>query len=941
MQRRWGRPKAVGVAVAAVLAVTVAPAEAPGLAEALPAARAATTSDPTCTDATPPSIASGGFTLPAWSDGAGWTRPELYETILAGDVDGDGWGELMGRSGSTFDVYTWSKGYNPTGRSYTPTPGNWTPVVPLDLPPDFSNADYFDPSRYSAFRLANIDGQPGDELVAKGGSGITVYRWSTATKTWDDTSVIAGPPWGDADWGPSNPERYLTITTGDVNGDTRAEIIGNGPSGVETWGYTPGATAMTRLDTSPGNLVPGNFDPAGWMASTYETLQLADTFPDRPGAELVARDPDLGLRSFTFGELSGQWGWWELSGAYDTDWTDANGWGRADTYATIGTADLDGNGSKDVFGRGPFGLEAWTYVPNTPPTPDGSWQRMTPKPTADAVAPLSDSVNWNAGPWYWGTVQAAHVISGTPEQVLARQSQGAVALGLVPAPGGGWAWSYLGDPVPTFSDNNAFDNSANRADSTIAPDMRSATVMAVTTQPGVPQMVIGRTVTGVRTVGIDGSDPSAGFAPYTDLTGTPAGLPALTGPPDLATLTPEGRAFWYLDAKAAQSFGDITTEFWAPFDSPDGVVEPARPTVIDQYRNTLIDTSALAAALAGYAPTDEKLDEYNPGVALNVSRSTYNQVRQDVVDWTTSADKLRLLLGIATDELGIRQINEQGFVANAGQVDNIKTSFESNPPKFLAWLSNLIWGVVGGLGAFTGFLEEGEKLTKAAITKIQVWGNFAASVTGAGAAIGINSPAAKDQNANMKLDAFADTLETDLVNTFCGSSLFVDLSYDQIVQDYGLLTAGRQFADEVGSTADIFDTIVSHMNTSQDLWIWQQFAGRDPGSGVKNWWVGVCDKGNSCSNWKTSDPDVWVSPENPEVSMRLVESGSNGGGPSCGNAVLKKIPAFADLSPANSDWTAPRQLDGAWAGYANGSHGSSLWGNIGVNGWILGTGKCD
>ena len=908
---RRARATAVVAALAAALLV-------PAADDAVdPAPAAAQTTDATCVGANAPSLTEGGFTLPPWSDGGGWSRPELYETILSGDVDGDGWGELMGVNGGSMEVWTWAKGYNPYGHAYAPTPGQWTATVPFELPAQFPSATYFDPSRYTAFRLANIDKVPGDELVARDGTGIQVYLWSEANQAWDPDSVIAGPPWSDAaGWGPSHPDAYLTIRTGDVDGDGYDDLIGRTANGVETWSYASG-TFQSIATNAPMTTGEGWAEP-----SYYATIDLADV--DHDGLdELIARGA-VGM--YVWDLVGTEWvqkttpttPFPNTDAATGTDWT------QVDKYESITVGDVDGDGFQDLVGRSAQGLEAWSLA-------SGDWQLLARQPAGDPDA-LSDVWGWsdlsNAT-----TVAAADVVGGDGvDEVIARGDAGVSAWAVQ-----GGAWVGAGGTITAFSNDGGF---AEYEGGDAPTDLRYSTIAPVTVQTGQPQMVIGRGIGGIETYPINGSDPSAPFPAYTDLSGTPAGLPQLTGPPDLSQLTPEGRAFWYLDAKAAQKFGSIETEFWAPtIESPAGPVTPARPTIVDQYRNVLQDAGDMSTFLDTVNPTDDQLAEYDPGVALNVARSTFNSVQTDVGDWTESVDKVRSLLGVGENNLGVKQLIDQGFVENAtSQVDNIKQSFTTNTPKWVAWLSDLVWGLVGGIGSFSVFLEEGKKLSKTAIKGISFALGFGGSVAGAGAAYGISTVG---QNPNTKVDAFADSLDTTLIDNFCASEAFVDLTHDQTVQDWGLLTSTRELVDQSGYTSDMFDDAVTHMVNSQDLWIWQQFASRPSGSNVTNWWVGVCDKGNSCSNWQQSSNGVWVSPENPNVSYRLVKSKSSGSEPDCGTSVAHNEPAFNALGAPSSDWSAPRQLDGTAAGYPYGNHGDNIGQNIGVNGWNLGTGKCD
>ena len=322
-RRRRGPIELVGLLLAAVLVITVLPEPVDAAAPPLPVAQSSTSSAGSCqangTSYTQMLADRRGFySLPPWADGAGWANPGSYRTITSGDVDGDGNGELLGRSSSTIEVYTWAPALPAPAigtSAYSPVPAQWTKVIPTGgSPVDFGDlTGWWDPSRYRTIQLGRLTGRSGTagpamDLVYRTATGLEVRTWSSSSSSWNDPITQnlngGGQVWSDANaMGRSYPQRYLTITTGDVTGDQTDEIIGVGPSGtVEVWGYD--GSGLRRLDNGTGPLGPGGWDPATWGASTYRTMRGAD-IDGVTGDEHVARDRNRGLRDFSI--TGGDW----------------------------------------------------------------------------------------------------------------------------------------------------------------------------------------------------------------------------------------------------------------------------------------------------------------------------------------------------------------------------------------------------------------------------------------------------------------------------------------------------------------------------------------------------------------------------------------------------------------------------------------------------------
>jgi hypothetical protein len=935
----------VAVFAAGLLLATFVPIAA-GPTPILPA-EAQTVS--TCDDATvtPVTFDPGtGLLLPPWADHAGWGNPSSYRTITTGDVDGDGIGELIGRNATTVETYTWSPGIPPPvpagpgdsyipGQEYNPTPGQWTQLIPGPGVPaaDFAEINgWWDPSRYMTFNLANVDGQPGDELIARDSTGLEVRTWNKGTVNWNDP-LPGGPPWTDAaGWTMDNPQYYRSIITGDLDGNGVDEIVANGPDGVEVWGAQSGS--MVRLDAGPGDVDVAW--SAGWNNTNYEILKLADINDDNAD-EFIVRDSLLGVRMFEFRDDGSGATWHEMAGSAsgllaDVDLFGAGG-GPEAYYYTFNAADLDGNGTKDIFIRLGQGLFAFTY--------NGSaWVALA----AGGVAP-SDINGWGPAQ-YSSTIQPAQVLPGVAEEVLGRAGGGLSTFYIVPStldqsifpP---FEWAQAPQNIAGFEDG---PSSTSEAGPGFGPqpntmthidnnsDVRYSTIQPATTVAGQPQLVIGKNHLGIVTYNLDGSSPTAPYAPYTNLQGLPTQFPTDGSAIDLSVLSPAGRAYWYLNASMGNAI-------WK--DVPDW-------TLLDQFKNPNLGLPAVAdltpdsTGRVKYEPNDPTLQPDNPGwtassSALNVSRETYGNVSQDLANWTAGVDDVRELIYGPT---GLETLILDTFVANAGRVSDVKTAFESGNPKMRSITADLLWGVIGAIGALIAGPFEG--MAAASINAI-----FGLVGAGAGAAFGARNP-------DGDTETFADDLQSKLVNTFCGANQFLDLSYTQITEDYGLLVSTSAMAELIMARAPAFATQTAQANQGQLTWIWQQFANRPPGDNVQNFWVGVCNEGDSCGHWSQTSTGVWVAPESSTHSFRIVGQSHNGSEANCSWAAQHEIvdsndkgdsakQAWIDAfgtgttAPAGPNWASPRTT----SGHAFGNFDDTIPNNIGILGWNLGTAKCN
>ena len=187
-------------------------------------------------------------------------------------------------------------------------------------------------------------------------------------------------------------------------------------------GVAPGvAGAQGCPDTSPsydgpcGPLftTPQWSDHSGWSSpSDYETIQLA-----RLGGEsredLIGRD-SVGLWVERFDTATGQW---RLLGSADggvaLPMPASEGWGRPSQYATIQTADLDGDGQYELLARAADGVHVYRWHPATAMFTDIS---HAPRLLSDAAGGTHASV--------YETIQTADLLGDGHAELVARTPHG-------------------------------------------------------------------------------------------------------------------------------------------------------------------------------------------------------------------------------------------------------------------------------------------------------------------------------------------------------------------------------------------------------------------------------------------------------------------------------------------------------------------------------------
>ena len=156
------------------------------------------------------------FNVPSWTDAGGWNEPSQYSTIQLADLNGDGKDELIGRSDAGVEIYR-----------FDTTVGHWRPQIGANGLPqllsDFASLSHSIesnptnpnlPQHYSTIQAADIDGQPGAEILGRFWDGMRVYKYTPPGDGGIDggswSRIGTAGPFSDAD-GYADPSLYSTI----------------------------------------------------------------------------------------------------------------------------------------------------------------------------------------------------------------------------------------------------------------------------------------------------------------------------------------------------------------------------------------------------------------------------------------------------------------------------------------------------------------------------------------------------------------------------------------------------------------------------------------------------------------------------------------------------------------------------------------------------------
>lgn len=290
-----------------------------------------------------------------------WDMAKYRDTIQADDVDGDGDAELLGRG----ELGMLTAALEPD--TSTPVDGDYVWQSQGNGASPFPNSQGWDqPQYYDTIQTADLDGDGDAELLGRAQGGLDVYEWDGGWVLLPGaTNPIFSSGGADKSW--DQPAFYSTISSGNFSPQlgATAQMWAYGPQGLEAYRYYEDDRFWGALNAA------GNPLPAGaWSADQYgSTLQAADVDGDGID-ELIGRASD-GIRTWRYDDAAG----WSPIGSPLTSLSDSEGWDEAKYYATIQTADVHGDGSREILGRGATGIRTFGST-------DGEWgSTSTPFPS--------------------------------------------------------------------------------------------------------------------------------------------------------------------------------------------------------------------------------------------------------------------------------------------------------------------------------------------------------------------------------------------------------------------------------------------------------------------------------------------------------------------------------------------------------------------------------
>lgn len=241
--------------------------------------------------------------------------------------------------------------------------------------------------------------------------------------------VIQGPALSDSSgWG--GPDNYPTLRFGDINADGRADLCARANAGMRCWLFDGEGfgEAITGPDWS---------DARGFNAiSAYTTIRMADVNGDGR-SDLCARTPE-GVEC----ALSTGSGFEPVFAGPPL--RDANGWGKAEHFATMRMGDVNGDQKADICARAAAGWRCYLSQ-------------------GDSFGPAVTGPEWsNAKGWneveYWSTIRMADIDADGAADLCGRSSTGMVCH--LADGSGGFGPAIEG---PNLSDASGWSDASNFA----------------------------------------------------------------------------------------------------------------------------------------------------------------------------------------------------------------------------------------------------------------------------------------------------------------------------------------------------------------------------------------------------------------------------------------------------------------------------------------------
>lgn len=404
------------------------------------------------------------YLLPGWGN-VPWAQPQYFTTIQTGDVDGDGQAELIGRDARGLHIYKFNSASGIWQPVFVEDGSAELVLMNFSDRNGWAGEEY-----YSTIKLVKLDASPA-KLVGRARSGLVVFEFlkgpTTAlgfpTGRWHQ--ITTGGPFIDKEHWNVAPY-YQTLRYGMIDGSSNASVIAWGAQGISTFtwngsGWTPQAQTSAFGDAASADsrelisLQLANVDATGraklltvdssgltafqfvagtgWQRYVNDDAGLFGNFPCGADRESCAytlqtmvldstRVPAVIARRVgcTAGGVLGvkldagtrQWasiyGTPSANGPFDDC---APGFSKEDSYRTIRSADLDGDGVDELLGRGPGGILAYRWNSTTK-----TWTQIVNNTPA-----LSDTL-WASDPSYWQSIRTAKI--GAKTALLARGPTG-------------------------------------------------------------------------------------------------------------------------------------------------------------------------------------------------------------------------------------------------------------------------------------------------------------------------------------------------------------------------------------------------------------------------------------------------------------------------------------------------------------------------------------
>jgi hypothetical protein len=334
------------------------------------------------------------FAVPNWTDAGGWDDPAKYATIQLADVNGDGSDELIGRADDGVEIFWFDTTFG-QWRPQVDSNGNRQALTDFATPPPWEASDPHSPAQpqyYSTVQAADIDGQPGAEILARFWDGMRAYKYTPPQGKQIDggswAKIGTGGPFSDSD-GYGEPSLYLTIKAADMDGDGKAELVSRTSAGVAVYGWTGSGWATDGPQvTDP--LFGGDcadapcyyaFQPFAALAGPGLT-GYGNWLLTRPGGRAPANQQGVQILRKSFGggfaeaqpfarspqdpwagPFNSQSGWSDcVPGAGNTECFDQS----PSYYETLRAADIDGQPGDELLGRLDDGLHVKRHDPYAP-----------------------------------------------------------------------------------------------------------------------------------------------------------------------------------------------------------------------------------------------------------------------------------------------------------------------------------------------------------------------------------------------------------------------------------------------------------------------------------------------------------------------------------------------------------------------------------------------